>query len=116
MDAPFRRKHNLGDIFLNKGGYVDFCLGNGKWMPEHRYVYEQHTGRPLLKDETIHHINGQKDDNRFENLEIWDTNHPSGQRVVDKLKWARDYLELKGDLLDILLIKKYDSQKNGVCK
>ncbi len=57
---------------------------------------EQHLGRYLIQGETVHHINGLKDDNNIENLELWTTNHPSGVRVVDAIERAiellREYL------------------------
>ena len=54
---------------------------------------EQQLGRPLLPDETVHHINGVRDDNRPENLELWSSSHPKGQRVEDKVEWAAEILK-----------------------
>ena len=65
---------------------------------EHRYIMEQHIGRQLLSEETVHHKNGVRTDNHLDNLELWSSSHPKGQRVQDKLEWARRIVSLYGDL------------------
>lgn len=54
---------------------------------------EEHLGRPLIAGETVHHKNGIRDDNRIENLELWSSSHPSGQRVTDLLQWAYELID-----------------------
>ena len=45
-------------------------------------------GRSLHEWESVHHKNGIRDDNRSENLELWVTHQPYGQRLEDIISWV----------------------------
>lgn len=87
------RERPVGARRMDDKGYVLLKTADG-WKSEHRWVMERHLGRVLYSSENVHHINGVKDDNRIENLELWTTQQPIGQRVSDKLQWCREFLAL----------------------
>jgi HNH endonuclease len=72
--------------------------GNTGIIMEHRFIVQKALGRPLRKEENIHHLNGIKDDNRIENLELWVRSQPSGQRAEDLVAWAEEILGRYGHL------------------
>lgn len=94
------RHHNWkGGRFQSNHGYV-FILDRQHensnhlgYVLEHVKVMSKIIGRPMLPKETIHHKNGIRNDNRPENLELWASSHPPGQRIEDLLTYAREILE-----------------------
>ena len=98
IPAHIKRGHRR-----TKDGYVFVTLApddplvtmtrSGRYVAEHRLVMARHLGRPLAKDEFVHHRNGVKDDNHLDNLELWTRSHPDGQRVQDVFEWCVEFVE-----------------------
>lgn len=93
--AKKKRKHPSGWSIDPRSGYVRGSR-NGVAILQHREVMEKVLGRALRPYENIHHKNGEKSDNRPENLEVWITRQPKGQRPQDTIDWAVDYLRSLG--------------------
>ena len=92
---PIKREPSSG--YIDANGYR-VVYREGKNILEHRWIISQELGRPLLRHETVHHLNGDRSDNRRENLELWSSYQPSGQRVEDKVAYAKEILALYGNL------------------
>lgn len=80
-----------GRSTTHKSGYVMVWISDDdpfssmtwdkhRYVPEHRLVMARHLGRPLLPwpQEQVHHINGDRMDNRIDNLQLTFGNHGSG--------------------------------------
>ena len=82
----------IGERRVGKEGYAYIKTRRG-WVTEHKLVMEERLNRPLDVSESVHHINGVRDDNRPENLELWMQPQPRGVRVSDTVMWAINVLQ-----------------------
>ena len=85
---------------VKRHGYVWLSIpanlagGKKREMLEHRWVMSQHLGRELFPEETVHHKDGNRQNNTIGNLELFSSRHGPGQRVIDKIEFAIEMLRL----------------------
>lgn len=84
------------DGVVDKNGYRVIWADGKKYNFEHRIVMERHIGRPLKSHETVHHKDGNRQNNAIENLELWSSRHGKGQRVSEKIDFCIDFLREYG--------------------
>lgn len=73
----------IGTRYVRPDGYVSIKVGIREYALEHRLIAADQLGRPLGPDDQVHHINGVRDDNRPENLEV--LTNAEHQRLHDHL-------------------------------
>ena len=69
-------------------GYKGRTYIEGRYVFEHRYLMEQHLGRLLHHDEVVHHVNGNKLDNRIENLVIVTAQEHAAGPMIPTRSWS----------------------------
>jgi hypothetical protein len=90
-----RGLRSLTGRYITGQGYVRVRterVGRDRWALEHRLAMEEHLGRTLFPDETVHHKDLNRTNNALSNLELWTGSHPTGQRVEDVIAWCREML------------------------
>jgi hypothetical protein len=97
------------------------------WVLEHRLVVARRVGRPLVRSEVVHHVNGIKSDNRSSNLQLLSEKKHNSHLVNQVLQERLASLEsrvtvleaenvlLRG-LLGMPILSQAEDKSSGVCR
>lgn len=85
----------------NKRGYV----------AEHRLIYEKYLGRFLDSKEVIHHINGNREDNRLENLQLSIENSEHIKKYHNKARNENGQFVCKNPIFNEIKFRLFDKDR-----
>lgn len=88
-ESPFGRTYISSDGYIVEYNRDHIQSDNKGKVLQHRRIFSDFLGRRLERYENIHHKNGDRTDNRLENLELWIKRQPAGQRAEDLIEWAQ---------------------------
>ncbi len=72
-------------------GYLEITRGDNKGKSQHVVIMEEHLGRRINRSEVVHHINGVKDDNRIENLQVMSASDHMRHHAYERIKNGTNY-------------------------
>lgn len=85
-----------GSKYVNRDGYILIKIERRGWILEHRYVIEYMFKRKLKRNETVFHLNNIRNDNRINNLKVFDSNTVSLYLLIKRFqeyyRWRRSVL------------------------
>ena len=111
-----RTGHTIGSMYKTVEGYMLRSTSRGR-VYEHRRLMEDALGRTLNTDEHVHHINGIKDDNRLENLQVLSRKDHWAITVKEQI---RKYCDLKVEnkilrnKIGVLEVELFKLRKNTI--
>jgi len=96
-------KRGYVTLYVDPSDPLYIMCGNGKnSVGEHRLVMARHLGRPLMSYELVHHINGNKGDNRIENLLLYSaSDHQQVERNCRGCPLKKEIRQLKAVIMEL---------------
>lgn len=79
-----------GGRYISVQGYVVIRI-DGAYILEHRHIMQEHLGRKLGRNEHVHHMNHDKQDNRLDNLKVVDAAEHNREHTLERWQSSRPF-------------------------